>query len=176
MILEGIALISLNLRQAVAQPSNRQARRGMMLASMIGGIAISSKWLGACHSLAHQLSSFGEIHHGVAIALMLPHQMALSLRGAPDRYSDIADALDGRRSRPMPDDSTGPIDQAEIAVKAVSKLISDVGLPTHLNEVGISEELIPSMAKNAYLLDGNWPTNPCTVDEADFVALYQQAF
>ena len=176
MILEGISLIGENLRQAVAQPSNRQARRGMMLASMIGGIAISSKWLGACHSLAHQLSSFAEIHHGVAIALMLPHQMTLSLKGAPERYCDIADALNGNRERRTIGDSTDPIDQAAFAVEAVSKLISDVGLPTHLSEVGISEELIPAMANNAYLLDGNWPTNPCKVSEADFVALYQQAF
>ena len=54
-------------------------------AALIGGVAISSKWLGACHSLAHQLSSFADVQHGLANAIMLPHQMAYSLPGAIER-------------------------------------------------------------------------------------------
>src|SRR5688572_13429894 len=79
MTLHGIELIGQSLRVAVAQGSNQAARQDMALAAMIGGMALNCKWAGACHSLAHQLSSFADVHHGMANAIMLPHQMAYSL-------------------------------------------------------------------------------------------------
>lgn len=170
MILYGIELIGRSLRLAVAQPGNHQARQDMMLAAMIGGIAISSRWLGACHSLAHQLSSFAHIHHGVAIALMLPHQMAYSLIGALERYSHIAAALD-----PYVAEEGSLRQQAERAVAEVRQLITDVGLPTRLRDVGVTGEMIPPLAKNA-IIDLNWQTNPRLISEGALEYLYEQAF
>jgi alcohol dehydrogenase class IV len=176
MILYGVELIGRSLRLAVAQPSNRVARRDMMLASMIAGVGISSKWLGACHSLAHQLSTFANVQHGVAIALMLPHQMAFSLPGALERYGDVGAALAGLERWELPEAGLGRRAKAERAVNAVRELVNDVGLPSRLRDAGVTVEMIPSMARNAYQLDGNWPTNPRLVDESDFENLYQQAF
>ena len=171
-ILHGIELIGRSLRVAVVQgqtAQSREARRDMALAAMIGGIAISSKWLGACHSLAHQLSGFANVQHGVANALMLPHQMAYSLVGALERYARIAEALN------MPPE--GSLRQrAERAIEAVRELTVDVGLPTRLRDVGVTEEMIPGMAYNAYNIDLNWWTNPRTVNEAVMEQLYHSAF
>lgn len=170
MILAGIELIGRSLRTAVAQPGNRAARSDVMLASMIGGIAISSKWLGACHSLAHQLSTFADVHHGTAIALMLPHQMAYSLIGAQERYTLIGRALDPSYAVP------GSLAQrAQWAVEAVRQLVADVGLPARLRDVGVTEEMIPSLARQAYT-DLNWTTNPRLVSEAVMAQLYREAF
>jgi alcohol dehydrogenase class IV len=76
MILYAIELVGRSLPVAVAQGANRAARHDMAQAAYIGGVAISSKWLGACHSLAHQLSGFANVQHGLANAIVLPHQMA----------------------------------------------------------------------------------------------------
>ena len=172
MILHGIELIGRSLRVAVVQgqtAQSREARRDMALAAMIGGIAISSKWLGACHSLAHQLSGFANVQHGVANALMLPHQMAYSLMGTLERYARIAKALG------VPPE--GSLRQrAERAIEAVRELTVDVGLPTRLRDVGVTEEMIPGMAYNAYNIDLNWWTNPRTVNEAVMEQLYRSAF
>lgn len=174
MILYGIELIGRSLPVAVAQPANRQSRYEVMLASMIGGIAISSKWLGACHSLAHQLSGFADVHHGLAIALMLPHQIAFSLPGAMERYGRVADALEA-----MAGDGSqagkSRRQRAERAVTAVRQLMDDIGLPSRLRDIGVTEEMLPAMAQNAYV-DLNWMTNPCLVTEADMVELYRRAF
>ncbi len=143
---------------------------------MISGLAISSKWLGACHSLAHQLSSFTNLHHGAAIALMLPHQMAFSLSGALERYGDIGEALGGVDDRAMMAAGHDREEWADRTVTAVHELISDIGLPARLRDVGVTMEMIPPMAKNAYQLDGNWPTNPRPVSESDFINLYQAAY
>ena len=172
MILHGIELIGRSLRVAVVQgqtTQSREARRDMALAAMIGGIAISSKWLGACHSLAHQLSGFANVQHGLANALMLPQQMAYSLTGALERYARVAEALG------VPPE--GSLRQrAERAIEAVRELTVDVGLPTRLRDVGVTEEMIPGMAYNAYNIDLNWWTNPRTVNEAVMEQLYRAAF
>ena len=168
MILYGIELIGRSLRRAVAQPDDGDARSDVMLASTIGGIAISSKWLGACHSLAHQLSSLADVHHGVAIALMLPHQIAFSLKGAPERYAQIAAALDGE---PPVAPRCGP----ERAAEAVRDLIVEIGLPLRLRDAGVGREMIPALADNAFL-DLNWATNPCAISRDQMAALYEAAY
>ncbi|MGB9598189.1 MAG: iron-containing alcohol dehydrogenase, partial [Candidatus Poribacteria bacterium] len=72
--LKGIQLISKNLRQAVKNGLDIDARKNMALASMMGALAFN-KGLGASHSLSHQLSTDANVHHGVANAIMLPYVM-----------------------------------------------------------------------------------------------------
>ena len=168
MILYGIELIGRNLRRAVTQPDDGDARSEVLLASTIGGIAISSKWLGACHALGHQLSSLADVHHGVAIALMLPHQMTFSLKGAPERYAQIAAALDG-------DPPIAPKCGPERAAEAVRQLVTDVGLPLRLRDAGVTREIIPALADSA-IADLNWATNPCAITRDEMEELYEAAY
>src|SRR4030095_231860 len=69
--LEGIRLVAQHLERATKEGSDLEARGGMMKAAMMGAVAFQ-KGLGACHSLAHPLSSEGGLHHGLANALVLP--------------------------------------------------------------------------------------------------------
>ncbi|MEW5959223.1 MAG: iron-containing alcohol dehydrogenase [Chloroflexota bacterium] len=170
MILYGIELIGRSLRVAVAQGANQSARRDMALASLMGGIGISSKWLGACHSLAHPLSALADVQHGLANAMMLPHQMAYSLPGALERYARLGEALDAPRL------ASGPLTQrARRAVEAVRELAQDIDLPTRLSEVGVTEALLPQLAQAAYR-DSNWLSNPRRVTEAVMEKLYREAY
>jgi alcohol dehydrogenase class IV len=170
MILFGIELIGRSLRTAVARGENHAARRDVMQAALIGGVGITSKWLGACHSLAHPLSSLADIQHGVANALMLSHQMAYSLTGALNRYARIGQALCA--SYPV----IGTIRQrAEKAVEAVQELVVDTGLPTRLQDVGVTKKMIPELAAGAFH-DPNWVSNPRSVSQADLEQLFLQAF
>lgn len=168
LILHGIGLIGRNLPVATAQGANRNARMAMAEAALIGGIAISSKWLGACHSLAHQLSGFANVPHGLANAIMLPHQMAYSLPGAIERYAQVGQALGaaGATARQL----------AEGAIQAVHQLNLDLGLPTRLRDVGVTEAMIPQMAHFAYTVDLNWWTNPRSVNEQVMEQIYRAAF
>jgi alcohol dehydrogenase class IV len=169
MILYGIELIGRSLRLAVVRGDHHDARRDVMLGSLIGGIGITSKWLGACHALAHPLSSLAGVQHGIANALMLPHQMAYSLPAALDRYARIAEALN-------PPEAVGGTlrQQAEQAVEAVRKLAVDIGLPAHLRDVGVTFEMIPELAAGAFQ-DRNWSTNPRSVSQEVMAQLYRQA-
>lgn len=169
LILDGIGRIGRFLRLAVAQPAHRQAREEVLLASMLGGIAISSRWLGAAHALAHQLSGIANVHHGLACAIMLPPQMQFSLPGALARYAKVAQAL-------APVSQAGSVrDEAERGVTAVRQLMIDVNLPLRLRDVGVTEEMIPFMADNA-IIDLNWTTNPRAITRDQMEALYRETF
>jgi alcohol dehydrogenase class IV len=169
MILYGIELIGRSLPIAAAKGSSRDARHDMALAAMIGGVAISSKWLGACHSLAHQLSGFANVQHGLANSIMLPHQMSYSLPGAIERYARVGAALGVPQAGSLRS-------RAEAAVEAVAQLARDVGLPTRLRDVGVDAALIPEMAKYAFTVDLNWWTNPRAVDEKVMEQIYRAAY
>jgi alcohol dehydrogenase class IV len=169
LILDGIGRIGRFLRLAVTQPNHQQAREEMMLASMLGGIAISSRWLGATHSLAHQLSGIAHVHHGLACALMLPAQMQFSLPGALARYAQIAQALD-----PIP--VPGSVrEEAERGVTAVRQLMIDTDLPLRLRDVGVTETMIPPLADNA-IIDLNWTTNPRAIIRDQMEKLYRETY
>ncbi len=169
MILHGIELVARHLPEAVAKGSNRVAREAMAHAAMMGGIAISSKWLGACHSLAHQLSGFANVPHGLANAIMLPHVMRYNLPGTIEKYARVNAALGGSTSGTARQ-------QAESAVACVEQLNRDVNLPARLRDVGVNDENILPMAKFAYTVDLNWWTNPRSVNEAVMEQLYRAAF
>ncbi|WP_420630452.1 iron-containing alcohol dehydrogenase family protein [Candidatus Leptofilum sp.] len=169
LIVDGLGRIGRFLRLAVAQPAHQQAREEVMLASMLGGIAISSRWLGAAHSLAHQLSGIADVHHGLACALMLPAQMQFSLPGALERYANVAQALE-----PCP--VVGSVrEEAERGITAVRQLMRDTNLPLRLRDVGVTEEMIPILADNA-VIDLNWTTNPRAITRDQMETLYRETF
>jgi alcohol dehydrogenase class IV len=169
LILYGITILGRSLPLAVSQPDNRNARYEVMMGAMLGGIAISSRWLGACHSLAHPLSGFANVHHGHACAIMLPYIMEYNLPAAADRYAQMATPL-GLNSN-----GASPWQQAEQAIEAVHRLNQTLRLPSRLRDAGVTEDMIPGMVRNA-CIDLSWTTNPRTIGERDMAALYQKAF
>ena len=169
LILRGIELAGAHLLAAVRHGTDLAARAAMAQAALLGGIAISSNWLGACHSLSHQLSSFADVQHGLANALMLPHQMRYSLSAALERYAQIGVALGS------PAKGTAK-KRAEFAVERVAALARDCGLPVRLRDAGVDAALLAPMAHSAFVNDSNYTTNPRPCTEASLAEMYQAAF
>ncbi|MFQ5408323.1 MAG: iron-containing alcohol dehydrogenase family protein, partial [Anaerolineales bacterium] len=167
LILRGIELIRRNLPDVIGDGSIRAARLALAEAAMLGGMAIASNYLGACHSLAHQLSTVAGMHHGHACGLLLPFQMEFSLPGALPRYAQIGVAL----GAPADGDVEA---QADFAVQAVHRLMAGSGLPARLRAAGVGGALLPELASLAYK-DLNWQTNPILVTESDLESIYRAA-
>jgi alcohol dehydrogenase class IV len=153
--LGGIELAAKSLEQAVAEPNNLTARGDMMKAAMMGAIAFQ-KGLGACHSLAHPLSSEHGLHHGLANALCLPAVIAFNASVVPERVRRIG-ALLG--------------DEADTA-QAVAALRARVGINGGLAGSGLRAEHLVPLAKKA-LEDGCHRSNPRPCTEADLLELYR---
>ena len=163
----GVKLVAQNLRRAVEDGSDLEARGAMMMAAMMGAIAFQ-KELGVNHSLAHPLSTISDLHHGLANAILLPYTMAFNREAARDQLKDIAAAFGVNIHALSPEEA------AQAAIDQVAQLCKDIGIPSHLREVNVKAEMIPQLAQQA-MADQCHLTNPRPCTEGDMINLYQQA-
>src|SRR4029077_19812870 len=91
--LGGLELCAKHLARAVEKGDDLEARGAMMKAAMMGAVAFQ-KGLGACHSLAHPLSSEKGLHHALANALCLPAVCDFNEGAIHDRLDRLRAILD----------------------------------------------------------------------------------
>jgi 4-hydroxybutyrate dehydrogenase len=154
--LGGLELCAKSLVRAVEAPSDLEARGDMMKAAMMGAVAFQ-KGLGACHSLAHPLSSEKGLHHGLANALCLPAVVDFNESVVPARLDRIRGLLDAK---------------AKSCSEALRALRKGLGLPEGLRAEGVTEADIPKLADKAFE-DACHRCNPRPVTRDDLAALYR---
>ncbi|RMF01341.1 MAG: iron-containing alcohol dehydrogenase [Chloroflexi bacterium] len=113
------------LPQAAANGQNLAARQDMMLAATWAGMAMDHAGLGLIHALSGPLTGHLHLHHGVANALLLPAVLRFNL---PAVAAEKKQLLAGVMSLP-PSSDDGAL------VEAVTQLVQQLGLPTHLREL-----------------------------------------
>jgi alcohol dehydrogenase class IV len=161
--LGGVRLCHRSLRTATEEPEDLKARADMLKAAMMGAVAFQ-KGLGACHSLAHPLSTEFGLHHGLANAICLPAVLDFNRVVIPERIAEIARQLGVRGA----DEGTLSFECAG-AVRALRK---SIGLPVDLRSQGIEEGDLPRLASLAYK-DVCHQLNPRPCTEEDLLALYK---
>lgn len=167
--INAIKIISDNLRTATFDGSNMEAREQMALGQYVAGMAFSNVGLGCVHSMAHPLGARFDIAHGVANALLLPTVMEFNMPSSIVKYGRIAKAM-GVDIEGMTEEEA-----AKAAVDAVKQLSLDLGIPQTLREIGIPEEALPQLAKDAFN-DVCTGGNPQPITEEDILALYKKIF
>jgi alcohol dehydrogenase class IV len=168
--LEAIGLISDNLRTAVHDGANIEAREAMLLGSLYAGLGLANAGVTAVHSLSYPLGGRYGVSHGLANTIMLPRVMAFNLPGALEKFAVIAEAMgeivDDRPLR----------EAAYLAVEAVEALIEDCGIMTTLEDLEIPEDDFLEMAKVAMTVARPLANNPCKMTLEEMVELYQEAY
>lgn len=131
----GIGLVKQYLLRAIASPDDAEARRGMLIASTLGGMTIRFKSTGLPHLCS--FSWYGRIAHGEAVALLLPGAWEYYLAN-PDvsaRTMELADIFPG--STP-----------AEV-IASYRDFVKSTGLPEKLSAwQGITPELLEKTARS----------------------------
>ena len=153
--LGGLELCASHLAKAVDHGDDMAARAGMMKAAMMGAVAFQ-KGLGACHSLAHPLSSEKGLHHGLANALCLPAVVAFNQSAVPAKLERVRAIL-------WP--------AAMTCADAVRTLRARVGLPEGLRAEGVTEHDVTLLARKA-IDDACHRSNPRPVTRDDLADLY----
>lgn len=166
--LMSIKLIGENLRQAVANGQNFEARNNMAYAQFLGGMAFNNASLGYVHGMAHQLGGFYDLPHGVCNAILLPHVQRFNLNSNPKRLGDIAVALGENIS------GLSVRDAAEKGLDAIVQLSQDIGIPSGLAALGTKEEDFEVMAVNA-MKDACSATNPRQAKLEDVIQIFKNA-
>jgi alcohol dehydrogenase len=168
--IEAIRLISDNLRTAVHDGTNIEAREAMLLGSLYAGLGLANAGVTAVHSLSYPLGGKYGVSHGLANTIMLPRVMAFNLPGALEKFVDIAEVM-GEIVDDLP-----LREAAYLAVEAVEALIEDCGIMTTLEELEIPESDFPELAKVAMTVARPLANNPCKMTIEDMIELYQEAY
>ena len=168
LAIRAIEMISLNLREAVADGENLEALGNMLVASNVAGLAFATSRLGVAHAMALPLGAFFHVPHGVACTILLPYGIAFNTEAALSKYGDVARAMGestwGLASR----------EAAGLAKESVQRLARDIGAPSRLSEVGVKEEAIPQMARDA-MKSSHVPANPREISVDALESLYKEA-
>jgi alcohol dehydrogenase len=157
--LQVVRTVSEFLPRAVADGSDAEARKQMLLAAHMAGVAMASTGLGACHAIGHALGGRFDLPHGVALTLVLPEVLAFSQPVSSERLADLAFALGAG-------DTTADADgNASAAISAVAALAASVGMKNRLADFGIGAGEFDAIAADA--LDevlANAPLQPTAED------------
>jgi len=168
--LEAMKLIAENLRNAVYNGQDIEARENMANASVLSGFAFNNGGLGYVHAMAHQLGGFYDMPHGIANAILLPYVEKFNLGAKLERFAKIAEIFG------VNTDNMSTREAAESSLEAIKQLAKDIGIPTSLSEseFDIKEEDFEEMAKYA-LEDGNAGTNPRKGTVEQVKAIFEDA-
>ena len=167
--LQGIRLISQNLRAAVRDGNDLGARAALSLGSLYGGLCLGPVNTAAVHALAYPLGGRFRIAHGVSNALLLPHVLRFNFSAAPERHAEIALAL-GLAPK------GSALATAERGVEFLSQLSRDVGVPQHLSALRIPRSAIPELAQAAMRVTRLLKNNLRPLTEADATQIYNAAY
>jgi alcohol dehydrogenase class IV len=128
--LKGIEYIYKNLRTAVNEGNNIEARSAMALASMYGGLCLGPVNTSAVHALSYGLAGKYHFAHGLANAVLLPAVMTFNMEADLEKNARMALAMG------LPDKGNMRA-TALSGVEAIRELSRDCGIPQSLSSLGV---------------------------------------
>jgi alcohol dehydrogenase class IV len=167
--LQGISLCHQFLMRAVRKPDDQEAREGMSIASLYGGLCLGPVNTAAVHALAYPLGGEFHVPHGLSNALLLPHVFRFNAEATPNRHAAVAMAMG---VRPTGDS----LDTAYRGADRLRQLATDCGVPTNLSRYNVGRSAIPGMAKSAMTVTRLLKNNPRDIDEAACLQIYNECF
>lgn len=162
--IKAIEIIGRSLRDSVK--GDQVAREQMALGQYIAGMGFSNVGLGLVHGMAHPLSAWYNVPHGVACASLLPTVMKYNKDFTGEKYREIAIALGIEKAATM-----SLADVRDAACDAIDQLSQDVGIPATISELGVKKEDLPKIAEDA-LRDVCTPGNPRETSVQEIIELY----
>jgi alcohol dehydrogenase class IV len=166
---QALALLSANIRTACTDGRNLEARSGMLLGSMLAGMAFANAPVAAVHALAYPVGAIFHVPHGLSNALVLMGVMRFNLSHAEGLYAELAPILD-----PAAADLPQP-EAAKRFVDSLDAICRDCKVPASLAEVGVARQDLERMASDAMKQTRLLVNNPREVTYDDAFAIYAEA-
>ena len=162
--IKAIEIIGRSLKKSC--DGKKDGEEGMALGQYVAGMGFSNVGLGVDHAMAHTLSAYYNMPHGMACAVLLPIVMEFNAPKTGTKYRDIAKALGVKGTEKMTQK-----EYRKAACDAVRKLSKSVGIPQNLKGI-VKPEDIPALAESAYA-DACRPGNPRDVSVKQIEALFR---
>ena len=153
----------------IAQGDDIDAREGMLLGSLLAGMAFANAPVAAIHALAHPLGSHFHVPHGLANALVMVPVLRFNLPVASPLYAELARALDPSLH------GAGDDTAAEAFIARMARHLAQAPIPQRLRDVGIAANELPMLAEAAMGVQRLLANNPRELNQIDALVLYTQA-
>lgn len=151
--LHAVRLLAQSLKLNKAEPDNLEARFDSQVAIPLACAGLNGVPYGASHGIGHQLGAVAGVPHGYTSCILLPHVMAFNAKATGTKLGLICEAF-GVVSKP--------------ASESVAELVSELGMPTRLRDVGVTREHFEAIAEGS-LLNAWVRANPQPIDHVDHV-------
>ena len=165
--LSSMRLISKNLRQAVKDGINKEARYNMALASFYGGVAIANSGTGGVHALAYPLGGKYGISHGLSNSILLADVMEFNAEAVPEKFVKIAEVM-GIKS-----DGFSEKQIAKEALNKIKEMISNSGV--NLSRYKFSHKDLEYLARSAMEETRLLNNNPRPITYLDALRIYKKS-
>ena len=165
--LQAVRLVFENIETAYRDGGDLVARKNMLHAAHIAGIAFSKSYVGYIHAVAHSLGGQYNTPHGLANAVLLP--IGLESYGSCvwqklwelGRSAGVVAASDSRQ------------EGAEKFIAAIRRLNRTLNIPESLPEIRMED--VPAMAAHAAREANPLYPVPRLMDAAELVHFYEKA-
>ncbi|MEO5972216.1 MAG: iron-containing alcohol dehydrogenase [Sphingomicrobium sp.] len=167
---EALRLLSGSLLTVLDKPANFEARSAMLLGAHLAGIAFANAPVGGVHALAYPLGGLHHLPHGLTNALMLRPVLEHNFEAARELYAELAPILDPACA------AAGSQGRARALIDGLEQLCTASGLDLRLRAHGIADTDVPELAREAMKQGRLLMNNPCAIDEAAALRLYQSVW
>jgi len=164
--LYAVELIAANLKEAVHNGTNVEARSGMMLGSLLAGLSFSHSDVGSVHCMAEALGGMYDAPHGLCNAILLPYVMEYNLPEVVYKYARIARAMGVEHK----DDKQAAV----LGIERIKDLSKEIGLPG-FGSLGVKEEDLETLAEMS-AKNISTDSNPRKIDKQGYLALFRKAY
>jgi len=153
---EGILALAEALPLIVADPRDIEARSTALYGAWLSGIVLGTVSMGLHHKLCHTLGGTFDLPHAAVHTVILPHATAYNEAAVPEALAHAARTLGAERV------ATGLFD-----------LVTRLGAPTSLREIGMPED---GLDRAATLATQNQYPNPRPLERMAIRELLQRAW
>jgi alcohol dehydrogenase class IV len=168
-----IRLLSNNVRSAVHNGDNLEARENMLLGALFGGIAALTAGSNLCHAMSYPVANEWHTYHGETIAVLTPAStLDYNVGSDPERYARIAELLGVNTDR------LDAHDAADAAKAKYIRLQKDLNVvPSGLNELtGATEDDVEDLAQQCLTQQKRLVRcNPRLPDREEIADVYRDA-
>ncbi|RRN69284.1 iron-containing alcohol dehydrogenase [Peribacillus simplex] len=167
--LYAIELIAKYLPLAVENGNDLEARKNMLVASLIAGMAFDNADLGAVHAMAEPLGGLYDTPHGVANSIFLPHVFEFNIPSNLEKHAIVAEKLGANKVGKTIEET------AYDGVVLLKELARKIGIPDFRDLGNVNPEDFPFLAEGASVHLCT-QANSRKVTPADYLELFQKTY
>ena len=144
-----------NLREVIKNPKDYTARSNLMWAATMAEnriIKLGKRCDFQCHQMEHQLGAYTDCNHGEGLAVLHPIYYRHIYKNGLPKFIRFAENVWN-----IPRDGMSDEELAKSGVESLAMFIAEIGLPTTLTELGITDEaLLGEVADSCNIAPGSY--------------------